>query len=60
MIELDNVSLGYDHRAILHNVNMKAQARPGTGAGRPKWLGKVHINQGNDPGSRPILRANLD
>jgi len=37
MIELNDISLGYDHRAILNNVNMKAM--PGQ-----KWLGEVNVN----------------
>ena len=46
MIELDNVSLGYDHRAILHDVSM--QARPGQilGLVGPNGSGKSTLIKG--------------
>ncbi len=43
MIELDNVSLGYDHRVILHNVNMKAKPGQILGLVGPNGSGKSSI-----------------
>jgi iron complex transport system ATP-binding protein len=46
MIELDNVSLGYDHRAILHDVNMKAKAGQILGMVGPNGSGKSTLIKG--------------
>jgi iron complex transport system ATP-binding protein len=46
MIELDNVSLGYDHRAILHDVNMKAKPGQVLGLVGPNGSGKSTLIKG--------------
>ena len=46
MIELDNVSLGYDHRAILHDVNMKAKPGQILGLVGPNGSGKSTLIKG--------------
>ena len=46
MIELDNVSLGYDHRAILQNVNMKAKPGQVLGLVGPNGSGKSTLIKG--------------
>ena len=46
MIELDNVSLGYNHRAILHNVNMKAKHGQIVGLVGPNGSGKSTLIKG--------------
>jgi len=46
MIELDNVSLGYDHRAILHNVSMKAGPGQILGLVGPNGSGKSTLIKG--------------
>ena len=46
MIELDNVSLGYDHRAILHDVNMKAGPGQVLGLVGPNGSGKSTLIKG--------------
>ena len=46
MIELDDVSLGYDHRAILHNVNMKARPGQILGLVGPNGSGKSTLIKG--------------
>jgi iron complex transport system ATP-binding protein len=46
MIELDNVSLGYDHRAILHDVNMKARPGQVLGLVGPNGSGKSTLIKG--------------
>lgn len=46
MIELDNVSLGYNHRAILHNVNMKAKPGQIVGLVGPNGSGKSTLIKG--------------
>ena len=46
MIELDSVSLGYDHRAILHNVNMKAEPGQVLGLVGPNGSGKSTLIKG--------------
>jgi iron complex transport system ATP-binding protein len=46
MIELNNVSLGYDHRAILHDVNMKAKAGQILGLVGPNGSGKSTLIKG--------------
>ena len=46
MIELDNVSLGYDHRAILHDVNMKARPGQILGLVGPNGSGKSTLIKG--------------
>jgi iron complex transport system ATP-binding protein len=46
MIELDNVSLGYDHRAILHDVNMNAKPGQILGLVGPNGSGKSTLIKG--------------
>ncbi|GAI55218.1 unnamed protein product [marine sediment metagenome] len=46
MIELDNVSLGYNHRAILHNVSMKAGPGQILGLVGPNGSGKSTLIKG--------------
>jgi len=46
MIELDNVSLGYDHRAILHDVTMKAEPGQIVGLVGPNGSGKSTLIKG--------------
>ena len=46
MIELDNVSLGYDHRVILHDVNMKAKPGQILGLVGPNGSGKSTLIKG--------------
>jgi iron complex transport system ATP-binding protein len=46
MIELDNVSLGYDHRAILYDVNMKARPGQVLGLVGPNGSGKSTLMKG--------------
>ena len=46
MIELDNVSLGYDHRAILHDVTMKATPGQILGLVGPNGSGKSTLIKG--------------
>ncbi|HEU65852.1 MAG TPA: ABC transporter ATP-binding protein, partial [Chloroflexi bacterium] len=46
MIELDNVSLGYNHQAILHNVNMKAKPGQLLGLVGPNGSGKSTLIKG--------------
>lgn len=46
MIELDDVSLGYDHRAILHGVNMKAKPGQILGLVGPNGSGKSTLIKG--------------
>jgi iron complex transport system ATP-binding protein len=46
MIELNDVSLGYDHRAILHNVNMKAVPGQILGLVGPNGSGKSTLIKG--------------
>jgi iron complex transport system ATP-binding protein len=46
MIELDNVSLGYDHRAILHDVSMKASPGQVLGLVGPNGSGKSTLIKG--------------
>jgi len=46
MIELDNVSLGYDHRAILHDVSMKARPGQILGLVGPNGSGKSTLIKG--------------
>jgi iron complex transport system ATP-binding protein len=46
MIELDNVSLGYDHRAILRDVNMKARPGQILGLVGPNGSGKSTLIRG--------------
>jgi len=46
MIELNNVSLGYDHKAILHNVNMKAWPGQILGLVGPNGSGKSTLIKG--------------
>jgi iron complex transport system ATP-binding protein len=46
MIELSNVSLGYDHRAILHDVNMKATPGRILGLVGPNGSGKSTLIKG--------------
>lgn len=46
MIELDNVSLGYDHRAIMHNVNIKAHQGQMLGLVGPNGSGKSTLVKG--------------
>ena len=46
MIELDNVSLGYDHRVILHDVAMRAKAGQILGLVGPNGSGKSTLIKG--------------
>jgi iron complex transport system ATP-binding protein len=46
MIELNNVSLGYDHRAILHDVTMKAEPGQILGLVGPNGSGKSTLIKG--------------
>lgn len=46
MIELDNVSLGYNHQAILHNISMKAKAGQILGLVGPNGSGKSTLIRG--------------
>jgi iron complex transport system ATP-binding protein len=46
MIELNNVSLGYDHRAILHDVTMKAEPGQILGLVGPNGSGKSTLLKG--------------
>jgi iron complex transport system ATP-binding protein len=46
MIELNNVSLGYDHRTILHDVNMKARPGQVLGLVGPNGSGKSTLIKG--------------
>jgi len=46
VIELDNVSLGYNHRAILHDVNMKAKPSQVLGLVGPNGSGKSTLIKG--------------
>jgi iron complex transport system ATP-binding protein len=46
MIELDNVSLGYDHRAILREVSIKAKAGQILGLVGPNGSGKSTLIKG--------------
>jgi iron complex transport system ATP-binding protein len=46
MIELDNVSLGYDHRAILHDVSIKARPGRVLGLVGPNGSGKSTLIKG--------------
>jgi iron complex transport system ATP-binding protein len=46
MIELDNVSLGYDHRAILSNIDMKARPGQVLGLVGPNGSGKSTLIKG--------------
>ena len=46
MIELNNVSLGYDHRAILHDVSMKAKPGQMLGLVGPNGSGKSTLIKG--------------
>jgi len=46
MIELDNVSLGYDHRAILNDVSMKARPGQVLGLVGPNGSGKSTLIKG--------------
>jgi len=46
MIELDNVSLGYDHRVILQDVNMKAKPGQMLGLVGPNGSGKSTLIKG--------------
>jgi iron complex transport system ATP-binding protein len=46
MIELDNVNLGYNHRAILHNVSMKAGPGQILGLVGPNGSGKSTLIKG--------------
>jgi len=46
MIELDNVTLGYDHRAILHDVTMKANPGQILGLVGPNGSGKSTLIKG--------------
>ena len=46
MIELNNVSLGYDHRAILHDVNMMAKPGQILGLVGPNGSGKSTLIKG--------------
>jgi iron complex transport system ATP-binding protein len=46
MIELDNASLGYDHRAILHDVTMKASPGQILGLVGPNGSGKSTLIKG--------------
>jgi cobalamin transport system ATP-binding protein len=46
MIELDDVSLGYNHRAILHDVNMAARAGQILGLVGPNGSGKSTLIKG--------------
>jgi len=46
MIELDNVSLGYNHRPILRNVNMKARPGQIVGLVGPNGSGKSTLIKG--------------
>lgn len=46
MIDLDNVSLGYNHRAILQNVSMKASAGQVLGLVGPNGSGKSTLIKG--------------
>ncbi len=46
MIELDNVSLGYDHGIILHDVNMKAKPGQILGLVGPNGSGKSTLIKG--------------
>jgi iron complex transport system ATP-binding protein len=46
MIELDSVSLGYDHRAILHNINMEARPGQVLGLVGPNGSGKSTLIKG--------------
>jgi iron complex transport system ATP-binding protein len=46
MIELDNVSLGYDHRVILHDVNIRAKPGQILGLVGPNGSGKSTLLKG--------------
>jgi len=46
MIELDNVSLGYDHQAILHDVSMQARPSQILGLVGPNGSGKSTLIKG--------------
>jgi len=46
MIELDNVSLGYDHQAVLHNIDMKAKPGQVLGLVGPNGSGKSTLIKG--------------
>jgi iron complex transport system ATP-binding protein len=46
MIELDNVSLGYDHRAVLHDVSIKARPGQILGLVGPNGSGKSTLIKG--------------
>ncbi len=46
MIELDNVSLGYDHRVILHDVDMRAKPGQILGLVGPNGSGKSTLIKG--------------
>ncbi len=46
MIELDNVSLGYDHRAVLHDISLKARPGQVLGLVGPNGSGKSTLIKG--------------
>ncbi len=46
MIELDNVSLGYDHQAVLHNIDLKAKPGQVLGLVGPNGSGKSTLIKG--------------
>jgi iron complex transport system ATP-binding protein len=46
MIELDNISLGYNHRAVLHDVSMKARPGQILGLVGPNGSGKSTLIKG--------------
>ena len=46
MIELDDVSLGYNHRAVVHNINMKATPGQILGLVGPNGSGKSTLIKG--------------